>query len=279
MFTVLCTIIAAKVMAYTYMESADESARTKWSENVGANGGVKYKGADKQSDLPNGANFLLPSFETWNSSTLNSGSITHSTITGIPNGTYTLSIELAAINQNGNINADNILLVANNATLGKLSEQGTSFSSGRYGVYSYSVTITNGNLDFKIQLNDGHNANWILFKNLTISNNGGLLDYSFVPYSGWVYKSENDGDRPKYLNYGTDEASRWQTHADDPRLEAGVKLQRTHEIEHVVWCSTSLFTRRADLCRNWRHHQYQGNLSRGSDPCREDPCTIINMPK
>ncbi|MCQ2133015.1 MAG: carbohydrate binding domain-containing protein, partial [Bacteroidaceae bacterium] len=79
---------------------------------------------------------------------------------------------------------------------------------------------------------------WLLFKNLTITSSSAPIptEYSFIPYTGWVHKSENDTDRPNYLNYGTDETSRWQTHADDPRLEAGVKLQRTHEIEHVVWC-------------------------------------------
>lgn len=134
--TVHCCLMTVKTMAYTFKESTGENARAKWSESVGANGGVKFKGADKQSDLPSQANFILPSFETWNGNTLNSGSITRTL--NIPNGTYTLSIEIAAINQNGNINADNIVLLANGNQLGKLSNQGNSFSNGNVnGVQVY----------------------------------------------------------------------------------------------------------------------------------------------
>ena len=246
--TVLCVLGLSKSVAQTlpYIEESSDANCSLWSISNGVSGTdnrVKPKGS---TDFPTSSGFSSPCFEVWTSNAngghLNQGEITHQNI-NLPQGTYTVSIEMMGVADNDtSTEPQGVGFSANNKSVRLTTVNSFTENSrtARHGVYTLTdVEVgSDGVLNVKITLDGNITIFWLLFKNLTITSPTAPIptDYSFIPYTGWVYKSENDGDRPKYLNYGTDEVSRWQTHADDPRLEAGVKLQRTHEIEHVVWC-------------------------------------------
>ena len=170
-FTLLFWIIGVQnALAWSYTEETNTTNASKWTENVGASGGVKYK--DNQN-LPDGSDFSLPAFEAWRAAAdgnLTNGSIKHATITDIPNGEYKLTFEYIAISGNKNDPAGAYFDINGN-TDSRITSFGSTGTDGksswRKGTLEKNITITNGKLDFSIVLN-GANFNWIVFKDLKL---------------------------------------------------------------------------------------------------------------
>ena len=215
--------------AWSYVEETNTTNATKWTEDVGGDGGghAKYK---NYANLPTGAGFDVPCFEVWKSSSgggsLTDGKITHETISAVPNGRYRLSLDYIAISGSGNDPAGAYFDI-NGDTGSRITSFGTVGSDGssrwRKGTLVKDIMITNGKLDFSIVL-EGANFNWILFKNLKLES---WKDFRyFEHYQGIVSEM---GTAPEGLK--TD----YKTSTDDPRLESGVTLQRAHEYTHDIY--------------------------------------------
>lgn len=183
-FTLLFLIMGVQhALAWSYVEETTTGNVSKWTQNVGGDGGVKYKDS---ANLPTGSDFSLPCIEVWRGSStgnLTDGNIKHATINDIPNGKYKLSFEYIAISGKNNDPAGAYFDI-NGDTDNRITSFGTTGSDGsnkwRKGILEKDITITDGKLDFSIVLENA-NFNWILFKNLKIE-----------PVDGWV-QSWNTG--------------------------------------------------------------------------------------
>ncbi len=146
---------------------------THWA-TTGNNGSFELNDHSSENDE---SGMVTPFLQNWvyNTSNLTTATISHRPLTGLPNGYYSLSLDIRIFSEAGHtigtgttFNANETYEDLDNTNLD--GHEGTyNGETEVYGTYHLLLQVTEGTLDINIQLPSSPTYNWIAWKNLKAS--------------------------------------------------------------------------------------------------------------
>ncbi len=144
-----------------------------WTIAGNTNGDFHYNDWSVEADA---SGMVVPLLEYWvwsGEGNLSAATISHETLTDLPEGSYEVSLDVRIFSEAGNEIGEGTTLTANDATVDVVAT-GTADVYGTetevYGTYVLTCTVDeDGTLDISLDIPEGVEYNWIAFKNLTVT--------------------------------------------------------------------------------------------------------------